>query len=134
MKDFSFAFSSVSVVSVFISVLSLCFPNNKYRSYLLMMLKIIIVLLIIVSLSSVNLNFEFNRNSVVSNNNFFENMVNDAVKKDIDMYIESVYDTKCDTQITDSEVILSITNGNANQIKNSVFDKFGIECRVIKIE
>ena len=101
MKDFSFAFSSVSVVSVFISVLSLCFPNNKYRSYLLMMLKIIIVLLIIVSLSSVNLNFDFNRNSVVSNNNFFENMVNDAVKKDIDMYIESVYDTKCDTQITD---------------------------------
>ena len=134
MKDFSFAFSSVSVVSVFISVLSLCFPNNKYRSYLLMMSKIIIVLLIIVSLSSVNLNFDFNRNSVVSNNNLFENMVNDAVKKDIDMYIESVYDTKCDTQITDSEVILSITNGNANQIKNSVFDKFGIECRVIKIE
>lgn len=134
MKDFSFAFSSVSVVSVFISVLSLCFPNNKYRSYLLMMSKIIIVLLIIVSLSSVNLNFDFNRNAVVSNNNLFENMVNDAVKKDIDMYIESVYDTKCDTQITDSEVILSITNGNANQIKNSVFDKFGIECRVIKIE
>ena len=134
MKDFSFAFSSVSVVSVFISVLSLCFPNNKYRSYLLMMSKIIIVLLIIVSPSSVNLNFDFNRNAIVSNNNLFENMVNDAVKKDIDMYIESVYDTKCDTQITDSEVILSITNGNANQIKNSVFDKFGIECRVIKIE
>lgn len=134
MKDFSFAFSSVSVVSVFISVLSLCFPNNKYRSYLLMMSKIIIVLLIIVSFSSVNLNFDFNRNAVVSNNNLFENMVNYAVKKDIDMYIESVYDTKCDTQITDSEVILSITNGNANQIKNSVFDKFGIECRVIKIE
>lgn len=134
MKDFSFAFSSVSVVSVFISVLSLCFPNNKYRSYLLMMSKIIIVLLIIVSFSSVNLNFDFNRNAVVSNNNLFENMVNDAVKKDIDMYIETVYDTKCDTQITDSEVILSITNGNANQIKNSVFDKFGIECRVIKIE
>ena len=134
MKDFSFAFSSVSVVSVFISVLSLCFPNNKYRSYLLMMSKIIIVLLIIVSLSSVNLNFDFNRNAVVSNNNLFENTVNDAVKKDIDMYIESVYDTKCDTKITDSEVILSITNGNANQIKNSVFDKFGIECRVIKIE
>lgn len=134
MKDFSFAFSSVSIVSVFISVLSLCFPNNKYRSYLLMMSKIIIVLLIIVSLSSVNLNFDFNRNAVVSNNNLFENMVNDAVKKDIDMYIESVYDTKCDTQITESEVILSITNGNANQIKNSVFDKFGIECRVIKIE
>ena len=134
MKDFSFAFSSVSVVSVFISVLSLCFPNNKYRSYLLMMSKIIIVLLIIVSFSSVNLNFDFNRNAVVSNNNLFENMVNDAVNKDIDMYIESVYDTKCDTQITDSEVILSITNGNANQIKNSIFDKFGIECRVIKIE
>lgn len=134
MKDFSFAFSSVSIVSVFISVLSLCFPNNKYRSYLLMMSKIIIVLLIIVSLSSVNLNFDFSRNAVVSNNNLFENMVNDAVKKDIDMYIETVYDTKCDTQITDSEVILSITNGNANQIKNSVFDKFGIECRVIKIE
>ena len=108
--------------------------NQIFLIYGFMMSKIIIVLLIIVSLSSVNLNFDFNRNAVVSNNNLFENMVNYAVKKDIDMYIESVYDTKCDTQITDSEVILSITNGNANQIKNSVFDKFGIECRVIKIE
>ncbi|MBQ2815401.1 MAG: hypothetical protein IJE65_01870 [Clostridia bacterium] len=134
MKDIGSALVSVSVVSVFISVLSLCFPNNKYRSYLIMLSKIIIILLITISLTSVELNFDFNKCDIVVNNNVYENMINETVKKDIDTYIESVYDTKCDTEITDSEVILSITNGNANQIKNSVFDKFGIECRVIKIE
>ena len=134
MKDIGSALVSVSVVSVFISVLSLCFPNNKYRSYLIMLSKIIIILLITISLTSVELNFDFNKSDIVVNNNVYENMINETVKKDIDTYIESVYDTKCDTEITDSEVILSITNGNANQIKNSVFDKFGIECRVIKIE
>ena len=43
MMDLSSVLASVSVVSVFISVLSLCFPNNKYRPHLFMMSKIIIV-------------------------------------------------------------------------------------------
>ena len=61
-------------------------------------------------------------------------MVNDKIKTDINEYVETVYDTTCETEINNSEIILYISQGDENQIKNAVYQKFGLECRVKNIE
>lgn len=134
MMDLNSALVSISVVSVFISVLSLCFPDNKYRPHLIMMSKIIIVSIIIASIMNIEFDFEFNSNEIATESSVFNQMLGDRISNDIDSYIESVYDTNCRTQISDSEVILSVTNGDTNTIRDAVYDKFGIKCKVIKIE
>ena len=134
MMDFNSVLVSISVVSVFISVLSLCFPDNKYRPHLIMMSKIIIVSIIVASIMNIEFDFEFNSNEIATESSVFNQMLSDRISNDIDSYIESVYDTNCRTQISDSEVILSVTNGDVNIIRDAVYEKFGIKCKVIKIE
>lgn len=134
MMDFNSVLVSISVVSVFISVLSLCFPDNKYRPHLIMMSKIIIVSIIIASIMNIEFDFEFISNEIATESSVFNQMLSDRISNDIDSYIESVYDTHCRTQISDSEVILSVTNGDVNIIRDAVYEKFGIKCKVIKIE
>ena len=134
MMDFNSVLVSISVVSVFISVLSLCFPDNKYRPHLIMMSKIIIVSIIVASIMNIEFDFEFNSNEIATESSVFNQILSDRISNDIDSYIESVYDTNCRTQISDSEVILSVTNGDVNIIRDAVYEKFGIKCKVIKIE
>ena len=134
MMDLSSVLAYVSVVSVFISVLSLCFPNNKYRPHLFMMSKIIIVSIFVCSLTSVKFDFEFDSDRIAADKSVFNQMIDERICGDIDEYIESMFDTYCSAQIEKSEVTLSVTNGNTNQIQDAVYNKFGIKCKVIEIE
>lgn len=134
MRDLSSVLASVSVVSVFVSVLSLCFPNNIYKPHLLMLSRIIIVSIFVCSLTSIKFDFDLDNEQITTDHSVFNEMINERICGDIDSYIESVFDTDCSTEIVNSEVTLSVTNGNIGQITDAVYNKFGIKCRVIKIE
>lgn len=134
MRDLSSDLASVSVVSVFVSVLSLCFPNNIYKPHLLMLSRIIIVSIFVCSLTSIKFDFDLDNEQITTDHSVFNEMINERICGDIDSYIESVFDTDCSTEIVNSEVTLSVTNGNIGQITDAVYNKFGIKCRVIKIE
>ena len=134
MRDLSSVLASVSVVSVFVSVLSLCFPNNIYKPHLFMLSRIIIVSIFVCSLTSIKFDFDLDNEQITTDHCVFNEMINERICGDIDSYIESVFDTDCSTEIVNSEVTLSVTNGNIGQITDAVYNKFGIKCRVIKIE
>ena len=134
MRDLSSVLASVSVVSVFVSVLSLCFPNNIYKPHLFMLSRIIIVSIFVCSLTSIKFDFDLDNEQITTDHSVFNEMINERICGDIDSYIESVFDTDCNTEIVNSEVTLSVTNGNIGQITDAVYNKFGIKCRVIKIE
>ncbi|MBQ5890144.1 MAG: hypothetical protein IIW73_04235 [Clostridia bacterium] len=134
MRDLSSVLASVSVVSVFVSVLSLCFPNNIYKPHLFMLSRIIIVSIFVCSLTSIKFDFDLDNEQITTDHSVFNEMINERICGDIDSYIESVFDTDCSTEIVNSEVTLSVTNGNIGQITDAVYNKFGIKCRVIKIE
>ena len=134
MRDLSSVLASVSVVSVFVSVLSLCFPNNIYKPHLFMLSRIIIVSIFVCSLTSIKFDFDLDNEQITTDHSVFNEMINERICDDIDSYIESVFDTDCSTEIVNSEVTLSVTNGNIGQITDAVYNKFGIKCRVIKIE
>ena len=134
MRDLSSVLASVSVVSVFVSVLSLCFPNNIYKPHLFMLSRIIIVSIFVCSLTSIKFDFDLDNEQITTDHSVFNEMINERICGDIDSYIESVFDTDCSTGIVNSEVTLSVTNGNIGQITDAVYNKFGIKCRVIKIE
>ena len=134
MNSINASLISISIVSTVIAVISICFPNNKYRCLLITLSKIIIVSIIILSLTSIDFNFNFNNTEIKVNESLFNDMVNDKIKTDINEYVETVYDTTCETEINNSEIILYISQGDENQIKNAVYQKFGLECRVKNIE
>lgn len=134
MRDLSSVLASVSVVSVFVSVLSLCFPNNIYKPHLFMLSRIIIVSIFVCSLTSIKFDFDLDNEQITTDHSVFNEMINERICGDIDSYIESVFDTDCSTEIVNSEATLSVTNGNIGQITDAVYNKFGIKCRVIKIE
>lgn len=134
MNSINASLISISIVSTVIAVISICFPNNKYRCLLITLSKIIIVSIIILSLTSIDFNLNFNNTEITVNESLFNDMVNDKIKTDINEYVETVYDTTCETEINNSEIILYISQGDENQIKNAVYQKFGLECRVKNIE
>ena len=84
MRDLSSVLASVSVVSVFVSVLSLCFPNNIYKPHLFMLSKIIIVSIFVCSLTSIKFDFDLDNEQITTDHSVFNEMINERIFGDID--------------------------------------------------
>ena len=60
--------------------------------------------------------------------------VHNEIKKDVKEYVEAAFDTKCNIEITEEELIIYVSSGDETKISESVKRKFGIDCKVIKNE
>ena len=55
----------------------------------------------------------------------------DAIKKDIEEYTETLFDTDCKVEITDDEIIVYLSGADTEIVKQKIYEKFGISCKVI---
>ncbi len=134
MNSVNSALTSITIVILLVSILSIVFPSNKYRKHLFLISKIIIVTIIIGLVTSADIDLDFEFNNAQSDASVFADTVLNEIENDINEYIETVYDTECNAQIFENELVVTITRGDINSIKRSIFEKFGINCRVIKNE
>lgn len=131
---------NISVLSIIIVVLitaavTIIFPENKYKNHLMLMTKIIVVVAIITAFIKSDINFDFAAKFDQSVGDYgVISSVHNEIKKDIKEYVEAAFDTKCNIEITEEELIIYVSSGDETKISESVKRKFGIDCKVIKNE
>ena len=131
---------NISVLSIIIVVLitaavTIIFPENKYKNHLMLMTKIIVVVAIITAFIKSDVNFDFAAKFDQSVGDYgVISSVHNEIKKDVKEYVEAAFDTKCNIEITEEELIIYVSSGDETKISESVKRKFGIDCRVIKNE
>lgn len=131
---------NISVLSIIIVVLitaavTIIFPENKYKNHLMLMTKIIVVVAIITAFIKSDINFDFAAKFDQSVGDYgVISSVHNEIKKDVKEYVEAAFDTKCNIEITEEELIIYVSSGDETKISESVKRKFGIDCRVIKNE
>ena len=131
---------NISVLSIIIVVLitaavTIIFPENKYKNHLMLMTKIIVVVAIITAFIKSDINFDFAAKFDQSVGDYgVISSVHNEIKKDVKEYVEAAFDTKCNIEITEEELIIYVSSGDETKISESVKRKFGIDCKVIKIE
>ena len=131
---------NISVLSIIIVVLitaavTVIFPENKYKNHLMLMTKIIVVVAIITAFIKSDVNFDFAAKFDQSVGDYgVISSVHNEIKKDVKEYVEAAFDTKCNIEITEEELIIYVSSGDETKISESVKRKFGIDCKVIKNE
>ena len=131
---------NISVLSIIIVVLitaavTIIFPENKYKNHLMLMTKIIVVVSIITAFVKSEMNFDFSAKYDQSVDDYgVISSVHDEIKNNIKEYVEAAFDTKCNIEITEEELIIYVSSGDETKINESVKRKFGIDCKVIKNE
>ncbi|GEM_PF-4679898 len=127
----------IAIAMLLVSLVTIIFPENKYRKYLMFMTKVIIVIVTITVFVKNSSDFEFStdqQNNSYSTEYDAQNQLFGIIKDDIKEYIEASFNTNCIVNINESETIIYISTGNEASIKNAVFEKFGIDSKVIKDE
>lgn len=131
---------NISVLSIIIVVLitaavTVIFPENKYKNHLMLMTKIIVVVAIITAFIKSDINFDFAAKFDQSVGDYgVISSVHNEIKNNIKEYVEAAFDTKCNIEITEEELIIYVSSGDETKINESVKRKFGIDCKVIKNE
>ena len=126
---------SIIVVILIVSAVTVIFPENKYKNHLMLMTKIIVVVAIITAFIKSDINFDFAAKFDQSVGDYgVISSVHNEIKKDVKEYVEAAFDTKCNIEITEEELIIYVSSGDETKISESVKRKFGIDCRVIKNE
>ena len=131
---------NISVLSIIIVVLitaavTIIFPENKYKNHLMLMTKIIVVVAIITAFIKSDINFDFAAKFDQSVGDYgVISSVHNEIKNNIKEYVEAAFDTKCNIEITEEELIIYVSSGDETKISESVKRKFGIDCKVIKNE
>ena len=126
---------SIIVVILIVSAITVIFPENKYKNHLMLMTKIIVVVAIITAFIKSDVNFDFAAKFDQSVGDYgVISSVHNEIKKDVKEYVEAAFDTKCNIEITEEELIIYVSSGDETKISESVKRKFGIDCRVIKNE
>lgn len=126
---------SIIVVILIVSAVTVIFPENKYKNHLMLMTKIIVVVAIITAFIKSDVNFDFAAKFDQSVGDYgVISSVHNEIKKDVKEYVEAAFDTKCNIEITEEELIIYVSSGDETKISESVKRKFGIDCRVIKNE
>ena len=131
---------NISVLSIIIVVLitadvTIIFPENKYKNHLMLMTKIIVVVAIITAFIKSDINFDFAAKFDQSVGDYgVISSVHNEIKNNIKEYVEAAFDTKCNIEITEEELIIYVSSGDETKINESVKRKFGIDCKVIKNE
>ena len=126
---------SIIVVILIVSAVTVIFPENKYKNHLMLMTKIIVVVSIITAFVKSEMNFDFSAKYDQSVGDYgVISSVHNEIKKDVKEYVEAAFDTKCNIEITEEELIIYVSSGDETKINESVKRKFGIDCKVIKNE
>ena len=126
---------SIIVVILIVSAVTVIFPENKYKNHLMLMTKIIVVVAIITAFIKSDINFDFAAKFDQSVGDYgVISSVHDEIKNNIKEYVEAAFDTKCNIEINETELIIYVSSGDETKIGESVKRKFGIDCKVIKIE
>ena len=126
---------SIIVVILIVSAVTIIFPENKYKNHLMLMTKIIVVVAIITAFIKSDINFDFAAKFDQSVGDYgVISSVHNEIKKDVKEYVEAAFDTKCNIEITEEELIIYVSSGDETKISESVKRKFGIDCKVIKNE
>ena len=126
---------SIIVVILIVSAVTVIFPENKYKNHLILMTKIIVVVVIITAFTKSDINFDFYADYDQSVGDYgVISSVHDEIKNDIKEYVEAAFDTKCNIEITETELIIYVSSGDETQISKSVKQNFGIDRKVIKNE
>ena len=126
---------SIIVVILIVSAVTVIFPENKYKNHLMLMTKIIVVVAIITAFIKSDINFDFAAKFDQSVGDYgVISSVHNEIKKDVKEYVEAAFDTKCNIEITDEELIIYVSSGDETKISESVKRKFGVDCKVIKNE
>ena len=126
---------SIIVVILIVSAVTVIFPENKYKNHLMLMTKIIVVVAIITAFIKSDINFDFAAKFDQSVGDYgVISSVHNEIKNNIKEYVEAAFDTKCNIEITEEELIIYVSSGDETKINESVKRKFGIDCKVIKIE
>ena len=126
---------SIIVVILIVSAVTVIFPENKYKNHLMLMTKIIVVVAIITAFIKSDINFDFAAKFDQSVGDYgVISSVHNEIKKDVKEYVEAAFDTKCNIEITEEELIIYVSSGDETKINESVKRKFGIDCKVIKNE
>ena len=131
---------NISVLSIIIVVLitaavTIIFPENKYKNHLMLMTKIIVVVAIITAFIKSDINFDFAAKFDQSVGDYgVISSVHNEIKNNIKEYVEAAFDTKCNIEINETELIIYVSSGDETKINESVKRKFGIDCKVIKNE
>ena len=126
---------SIIVVILIVSAVTVIFPENKYKNHLMLMTKIIVVVAIITAFIKSDINFDFAAKFDQSVGDYgVISSVHDEIKNNIKEYVEAAFDTKCNIEITEEELIIYVSSGDETKINESVKRKFGIDCKVIKNE
>ena len=126
---------SIIVVILIVSAVTIIFPENKYKNHLMLMTKIIVVVAIITAFIKSDINFDFAAKFDQSVGDYgVISSVHNEIKKDVKEYVEAAFDTKCNIEITEEELIIYVSSGDETKINESVKRKFGIDCKVIKNE
>lgn len=126
---------SIIVVILIVSAVTVIFPENKYKNHLMLMTKIIVVVAIITAFIKSDINFDFAAKFDQSVGDYgVISSVHNEIKNNIKEYVEAAFDTKCNIEITEEELIIYVSSGDETKINESVKRKFGIDCKVIKNE
>ena len=126
---------SIIVVILIVSAVTVIFPENKYKNHLMLMTKIIVVVAIITAFIKSDINFDFAAKFDQSVGDYgVISSVHNEIKNNIKEYVEVAFDTKCNIEITEEELIIYVSSGDETKINESVKRKFGIDCKVIKNE
>ena len=126
---------SIIVVILIVSAVTVIFPENKYKNHLMLMTKIIVVVAIITAFIKSDINFDFAAKFDQSVGDYgVISSVHNEIKKDVKEYVEAAFDTKCNIEINDEELIIYVSSGDETKISESVKRKFGVDCKVIKNE
>ncbi len=137
MNGLNSSLFAASAITVVISAFTVIFPENKYKKHLLLITKIIIIYAVIsVFIKSKPIfksDFDYTdygyTGSFTTDNLFFS-----TIENDIKNYVESAFDTNCEVKITESELMITVSSDKTDRIKQAVYEKFGIDCRVVKGE
>lgn len=132
MSSISNLMCTASVIMLVVSAISVFFPENKYRKHLIFMTKIIVISAVLSLFCNADITFDadFSEESQISEN-ILADKVHDTIKKDIEEYTETLFDTDCKVEITDDEIIVYISGTESENVKQKIYEKFGISCKVI---
>ncbi len=136
MSTLGSALLSISVVMLSVSVLSVLFPNNSHKKHLSFMMKLIIVIVAIgVFSKSIDLgDLRFDNAEKAVGNFSAQNVIRDKICTDIKNYAETAFDIKCKVIMTDDEIVITQSGGSDTALKKAIYEKFGINCRVVTNE
>lgn len=132
MSKLSDLLCTASVIMLVISAISIFFPGNKYRKYLVFITKIIVICTVLSALINTDISFDVDLSAQSqTSGNVLADKVHNTIKKDIKEYTETLFDTDCEVEITDDDVIVYISDVNTDNVKQKIYEKFGISCKVI---